>query len=156
MMPPILQMLDLSVHATHPTLVEGALQAVQRICEDSGCKLAQDDANRPLDSLVPRLLALTTCKDADVRIRSLSSYNSLLYLLGPQGNAGGDSERSRNSSFNDSSGDDNSNGNSVEALCPSPSGGTGERGFCPTVCRCLHRSCSLFCMLHAFIFIHVQ
>lgn len=119
-MPPILQMLDLSVHATHPTLVEGALQAAQRICEDSGSKLAQDDANRPLDSLVPRLLALTSCSDAEIRIRALSSYNSLLYLLSPHG--GGDPERSRNSSFNDSSGDDNS---SVEVL-PSPAVGAGE------------------------------
>lgn len=102
MMPPILQMLDLNLYASHPTVVEGSLEAVQRICEDSSLKLALDETNRPLETLIPRLLALLTCPEAGVRIGALSSYNSLLYLLSP-GNYSSDSLRSRNSSFNDNS-----------------------------------------------------
>lgn len=77
-------MIDPSVHESHPQITDGALQAVQRICEDSAIKLALDDAHRPLDSLIPRLLALMACADVGVRLKALSSYNALLYLLGPQ------------------------------------------------------------------------
>lgn len=83
MLPPILQMLDVGLFPTHACVLEGALEATQRICEDSAIKLAQDLGNRPLDTLIPRLLALMTCSEATIRISALSSYNALLYLLNP-------------------------------------------------------------------------
>jgi len=83
MLPPILQMLDVGLFPTHLCVLEGALEATQRICEDSALKLAQDSANRPLDTLIPKLLALMTCSEASIRISALSSYNALLYLLNP-------------------------------------------------------------------------
>lgn len=122
MMPLILQMLDLNLYAAHPTVVEGSLEAVQRICEDSSLKLALDEINRPLDTLIPRLLTLMTCSEASIRIGALSSYNSLLYLLSPQ-NYSSDSLRSRNSSFNDTTAEDSAN---------SSTGGGELRAFSPT------------------------
>jgi hypothetical protein len=132
MMPPILQMLDASVQATHPTALEGALQATQRICEDSALKLALDDGYRPLDALIPRLLALTASTVPSIRIGALSSYNSLLYLLSPRHQSGSSATsagRSRNESFADGSEDYSIGGGAVRGTSPL---GTGK------LCRILH------------------
>jgi len=100
MLPSIVHYLDMSLYRAQPTAVDGSLQAIRHICEDSALKLSLDEINRPLDALVPRLLALLHCPEASIRINALGSYNSLLYLLSPRGFSS-DSLRSRNSSFND-------------------------------------------------------
>ncbi|KAJ1409763.1 armadillo-type protein, partial [Ochromonadaceae sp. CCMP2298] len=108
MLPPILAHLDISQYVQNPIGVEGALAAVQRICEDSALKLGLDEVNRPLDLLIPRLLGLLSCPDKGIRSAALSSYNSLLYLLSSRGQGmgtgGGSPLRSRNSSDNDEEG----------------------------------------------------
>lgn len=83
MLPPILQMLSADLFPTHGSVLEGGLEAMQRICEDSALKLALDDVHRPLDALIPKLLALLSCSESSVRISALRSYNALLYLLNP-------------------------------------------------------------------------
>ena len=38
-------------------------QAVRRMCEDSVEKLSMDSVRKPLDVLLPKLIALFTCPD---------------------------------------------------------------------------------------------
>jgi len=100
--PPLLSHLTTAANADDGSLLahlcglDGAIQAVKRMCEDSPLKLAHDDVIRPLESLVPKLLAIfAPCTSgepnpnphpalaelATVKLRALESYNSLLMLL---------------------------------------------------------------------------
>lgn len=99
MLPPILQLLDAEAFSRQPNALDGALQAMRRICEDSSAKLSCDDVNRPLDALIPKLLMLMQCPETRVRNSALACYNCLLLLLAPR--SAQNSIRSRNSSFDD-------------------------------------------------------
>ena len=79
MLPPIFQMLNLTTHQ-QLTLTNGALHAVKRISEDSSHKLAVAPS-KPLDQMVPLLIALLPCPDATIRLGSLESLTSMLFLI---------------------------------------------------------------------------
>jgi len=81
-LPSLLQMLDLAQHG-QLVVADGALQAVRRMCEDSVEKLSMDTARRPLDSLLPRLIALFACPEDVIRLRALETINSTLFLFSP-------------------------------------------------------------------------
>jgi hypothetical protein len=107
MLPPILDALTMEQFQSNYYFFDGCLYAINRICEDSAVKLSLDESIRPLEVLIPKLLLLFQCNDAQVRIRALESYNCLLYLLeGPSSIAVG-GLRSRNTSY-DSNVDSNS------------------------------------------------
>lgn len=65
--------------------LDGALQAVHRICEDCAEKLAIDGT---LTSLAGLLLRLMKHPQPAIRLRSLESMNALLFLVAPSGGAG--------------------------------------------------------------------
>eukprot|EP01039_Chlorochromonas_danica_P007116 gene7116-7868_t len=95
----IISLLDLSLLSTQPKLLDGALLAMQRVCEDSSSKMAAEDRLRPLDSLVPRLIALLAAPLPAIRLHALECYNCLLYLLEGPNSLPINGLRSRNSSF---------------------------------------------------------
>ena len=80
--PHLLNMLEYSQHG-QLVVVDGALQAVRRMCEDSVEKLSMDTVRRPLDSLLPKLIALLACPDETIRLRALETINSTLFLFSP-------------------------------------------------------------------------
>ena len=80
--PHLLNMLEYSQHG-QLVVVDGALQAVRRMCEDSVEKLSMDIVRRPLDSLIPKLIALLACPDETIRLRALETINSTLFLFSP-------------------------------------------------------------------------
>jgi hypothetical protein len=51
-----------------------SLQAVRRMCEDSVEKLSTDTARKPLDTLIPKLIALFSCSDEMVRNEQYVHY----------------------------------------------------------------------------------
>jgi hypothetical protein len=53
------------------------------MCEDSVEKLNMDTVRRPLDLLIPKLIALFSCSEETVRLRALESINATLFLLCP-------------------------------------------------------------------------
>lgn len=122
--PPILENLDISNYHTNHTSLDGALQAIQKLCEDSSWKLSTDEVNRPLESLIPKLLGLLQCPDDNIRLKSLESYNSLLFLLNPPSTHSSSSRPSRNTSFDDLGAGGTGLG--------SPPGGSGRKGKPPS------------------------
>jgi transportin-1 len=81
-LPRLFEMLD----SGDAHVVDGALQAMKRICEDSCEQLlaperAAGSGNSPLDALVPRLLNLFTHPAPSIRLRSIQSMNALLKLI---------------------------------------------------------------------------
>ena len=81
LLPPIIHYLDPQYLQVQPYSLDGCLQAMKRICEDSAMKLAMDHTIRPIEALLPKLLQLFHSPEATVRLRALESYNCLLYLL---------------------------------------------------------------------------
>lgn len=61
--------------------IDGALRAVQRMCEDACEKLTMDTSIRPLEFLIPSLLHLFSSPEASFRLRALESLNSLIFLV---------------------------------------------------------------------------
>lgn len=99
----IISLLDLSLLSTQPKLLDGALLAMQRVCEDSSLKMAAEDSLRPLESLVPKLIALLGAPVPSIRLHALECYNCLLYLLEGPNSLPINGLRSRNSSFDSAS-----------------------------------------------------
>ena len=69
--------------------VDGALSAVLQLCEDSSDKLSSDASLRPLEEIMPRLIALVKHAEPSFRLRALTALNSLLFLLPMGMDAGG-------------------------------------------------------------------
>eukprot|EP01038_Epipyxis_sp_PR26KG_P008586 gene8586-11601_t len=117
----LLNSFEITLLNDFPILIDGTLQSIKQICEDSCNKLALDDVNRPLDILVPKLSTFLTCQESSVRIRALQCYNSLLYLLdshtGTNLHASVNQSR-RNSSFDDVSQQTGSSGTTTTASSP--------------------------------------
>jgi hypothetical protein len=81
MLPSLFRMLDVALIEQYADAVDGSLQAIRRICEDSVHKLSMDSVTCPLDVLVPKLLSLMTCPDYRLRLNAIESYNSILFVL---------------------------------------------------------------------------
>ena len=79
---PLLNMLEYGQHG-QLVVVDGALQAVKRMCEDSADKLSMDTVRRPLDSLLPKLIALLACPEEVIKLRALETITSTLFLFTP-------------------------------------------------------------------------
>lgn len=85
-LPHLFSMLDFTSQDQFNAL-DGALQAVKRICEDSCNKLLTKGpitaatVTSPLDALVPKLLNLFQNPVPSIRLRALQSMNALLHLI---------------------------------------------------------------------------
>lgn len=60
--------------------IDGALNAIQRICEDS-CEKLNMETSRPLDNLIPKLLNFFQSSESSFRLKALSSMNSFIFLI---------------------------------------------------------------------------
>jgi transportin-1 len=69
--------------------IDGSLLAIKRICEDSAEKLFMDTENRPLETLIPQLLAMFASPVASHRLKSIESINALIYLIPTEGGSHG-------------------------------------------------------------------
>lgn len=79
---PIVQYLEVSyVQTKDETIGEGAIRALNLICEDSGEKLAMDLERRPLDKIVPLLISLLSSEHSKIRIEAIQSMTSLIHLM---------------------------------------------------------------------------
>lgn len=74
---PLLELLQ----SGNEVYIDGALRAVQRMCEDACEKLTMDTTIRPLEFLIPCLLQLFSSSEATFRLRALESLNSLIFLV---------------------------------------------------------------------------
>ena len=132
--PHLLNMLEYSQHG-QLVVVDGALQAVRRMCEDSVEKLSMDTVRRPLDSLLPKLIALLACPDETIRLRALETINSTLFLFSPTSHhANTRSNLFSNNSVNNNSVTPSSSNNSLSSHGGGSmsQGGTGmNRGVTP-------------------------
>ncbi len=68
------------LQANDPILLDGALSAIQLICEDSCEKLSMETKNRPLDRLIPLLIHLFSAPSVSIRVKAISSVNSFIFL----------------------------------------------------------------------------
>jgi transportin-1 len=67
--------------------IDGSLQAIKRICEDSAEKLFMDTDNRPLEALIPQLIAAFSSPVPSHRLKAIESINALIYLIPSSGSS---------------------------------------------------------------------
>lgn len=67
--------------------IDGSLLAIKRICEDSAEKLFMDTENRPLETLIPQLIAVFRSPVPSHRLKAIESINALIYLLPSDGSS---------------------------------------------------------------------
>lgn len=77
----MLEHLMLNLDSQETLRIDGALSAIVQVCEDSSEKLVGDSQSRPLDVIVPRLLALMQHFETSFRLRSVTALNSLLFTV---------------------------------------------------------------------------
>ena len=70
--------------------LDGSLLAVKRICEDSAEKLFMDTEHRPLETLIPQLIAAFHSPIPSHRLKAIESINALIYLLPSEGSSLGE------------------------------------------------------------------
>lgn len=61
--------------------IDGSLLAVKRICEDAAEKLFMATEHRPLETLIPQLIAALASPVASHRLKAIESLSALVYLL---------------------------------------------------------------------------
>lgn len=77
----IVEILVELLQSSDPIHIDGALNAVKRMCEDACEKLTMDATIRPLEHIVPCLLKLFGSSEATFRLFALESLNSLIFLI---------------------------------------------------------------------------
>jgi len=79
--PTLLQTLAQALDSQDLNLVEGAFDALCKVCEDSANKLDSDEIGRPLNFLIPKLLSFFASPVPTLRKYAVASVNQFVLLM---------------------------------------------------------------------------